>query len=165
VIEEYSLFIEKLIFIVINILNKRIYMTKLSFFIRFTLIYTLIMAGLGILFGLLAVENAGATNLILLFGVSYWLFHAYGKKNSLSLVTEEKWSLIGIGMLGSLITTVLLGIPTAMSMAIELEYLLFALLVTLPLNLLVFVFAHKGAIKTLTQQIKQTEVIAGSMEK
>lgn len=140
-------------------------MTKLSFFIRFTLIYTLTMAGLGIVFGLLELENAGATNFILLFGVSYWFFHAYGKNNNLAVATKKKWPLIGIGLVGSLITTVLLGIPTAISMAIKLEYFLFALLITQPLNLLVFVVAYKGAIKTLTQQITQVKAPEVSVNK
>jgi hypothetical protein len=130
-------------------------MTRTSFFIRFTAAYTVVMGVTGIIFGLLELENPGATNLIILFGISYWLFHAFGKKNDLALLTNDKWPLIGVGMFGSLLTSILLAIPTALSMEIPLEYLLIGLLISIPLNLLVFVFSHKSAIKTLTQQIAQ----------
>ena len=113
-------------------------MTKLSFFIRFTLAFTLTMAFAGITFGLLELDNPGATNLIILFGLSYWFFHAFGKKNDLALLTKDKWPLIGVGMSGSLVSSILLAIPTALSMEMPLEYFLFGLLISIPLSLLVF---------------------------
>ena len=127
-------------------------MGKLGFFTRFTLVYIVVMAIGGVTMGLLGVEKASSLNTPILLGVSYWCFYSYANKNAKIIEGNEKWSLIFLALLGDLITSTLLGIPTMLANEVPIKFLLIGLVIVLPLHLLLFVVVNYLVKKLIVKQ-------------
>ena len=52
-----------------------------AFFIRFTLVYFLVMAATDIGLSLTGLENSSSLNMGILVGLAYWFFNSYSVKN------------------------------------------------------------------------------------
>jgi hypothetical protein len=113
-------------------------MSILSFFIRFTASYALIMAIVGITMGMLEVESASSLNTPVLFAIGFWCFYSYANKNSRIVAGNEKWKLIFTALAGDVLASTLLAIPTAIANKIPLEFILIGMAIVTPLHLLVF---------------------------
>ncbi|QMV14000.1 hypothetical protein Vspart_01248 [Vibrio spartinae] len=127
-------------------------MTKIGFFIRFTAAYIVVMAIAGVAAGFLGMENASSLNTPILFGISYWIFYTYTNKNERLIESREKWHLILLALLGDVITTILLGIPTMLVSHIPLNFLLIGFLITIPLHFLLFLAVNFGVKKMMLKQ-------------
>jgi len=126
-------------------------MSILSFFTRFTVVYTLLMAAVGIVAGVFEVESASHANTPILFAIAFWCFYSYSDKNGRIIVGNEKWKLIFAALAGDIIGTTLLAIPTVMLNEIPLNYLLMGMAIVIPLHFLIFLavnhFAKKQILK------------------
>ncbi|WP_139342904.1 ABZJ_00895 family protein [Vibrio gazogenes] len=127
-------------------------MTKVGFFIRFTVTYIVIIAIAGVSASLLGMENASNLNTPILFGISYWVFYSYTNKNQRIIEKQEKWHLILLALLGDVITTILLGTPTMLANHIPLHFLLVGLLISIPLHFLLFLAVNFGVKKMMLKQ-------------
>jgi hypothetical protein len=126
-------------------------MSILSFFIRFTVVYTLLMAAVGIAAGFFEIESASSVNTPILVAIAFWCFYSYSDKNGRVIEGNEKWKLIFSALAGDIIGTTLLATPTVMLNEIPLEYLLMGMAIVVPLHFLIFLavnyFAKKQILK------------------
>lgn len=127
-------------------------MSILGFFIRFTVVYTLIMAAAGITLGLLGVEKASNLNTPILLAISYWCFYSYSIKNSRIIEGGEKWKLVISALSGDILVSVLLGIPTMLVNEVPIKFLFVGLAVISPLHMLLFIAVNYGVKKQLLKQ-------------
>ncbi|MDW6092594.1 ABZJ_00895 family protein [Vibrio rhizosphaerae] len=128
-------------------------MTKIGFFIRFTVAYTVVMALAGLFAGFLEMEeHASSLNAPILLGVSYWVFYTYTNKNGRLVEKREKWHLMGLALLGDVIATLLLGTPTMLANGLPIQYLVIGLLIAIPLHLLLFLFINYCVKKSIIKQ-------------
>lgn len=127
-------------------------MSKLGFFTRFTLLYIVVMAIAGVSMSLLGVEQASSLNIPILLGISYWCFYSYANKNAKIIERNEKWNLIFLALLGDLITSMLLGVPTMLANEVPIKFLLIGLVVVLPLHFLLFLAVNYGVKKQIVKQ-------------
>ena len=134
-------------------------MSILSFFIRFTVVYTLLMAAVGIAAGLFEIESASHFNTPVLFAIAFWCFYSYSDKNERIIEGREKWKLIFSALAGDIIGSTLLAIPTIMLEEISLNYLLIGMAIVIPLHFLVFLAVNHFAKK---QILKLKPELAGS---
>lgn len=130
-------------------------MSILSFFTRFTIVYTLVMAIAGIVLGLLEVESASSINTPILFAIAFWCFYSYSNKNARIIEGKEKWKLIFSALAGDLIASILFATPTAIVNEIPLNYLLIGMAITIPLHLLVFLAVNYVVKKQILKQLPE----------
>ncbi len=127
-------------------------MSILGFFARFTVVYTLIMAAVGIMTGLLDIENASSLNTPILLGISYWCFYSYSNKNSRIIEGGEKWKLVFSAIAGDILASILLGAPTMLANEIPIKFLFVGMLVIIPLHMLLFIAINYGVKKQIIKQ-------------
>ncbi|SDT94931.1 hypothetical protein SAMN05216210_0761 [Halopseudomonas salegens] len=114
-------------------------MSLSGFFLRFTIIYTLVMAAAGITAGVLGLGQVSALNTPILLAIAYWCFYSYWNKNARIIEGGEQWALIFLALAGDVLASILLGMPTALASDMPVAYLFLGLLVVTPLHLLMFV--------------------------
>jgi hypothetical protein len=134
-------------------------MSILSFFIRFTVAYTLLMAAVGIAAGVFEIENASHFNTPVLFAISFWCFYSYSDKNERIIEGSEKWKLIFSALAGDTLGSALLVTPTVILGEIPLEYLLIGMAIAIPLHFLILLAVSHFAKK---QVLKLKPELAGS---
>ena len=127
-------------------------MSMFGFFIRFTLVYTVVMVAAGVLMALLDVEKASILNTPILLGVSYWCFYSYSLKNSRVIAGGEKWLLILLALAGDVLSSALLGVPAMLAEDVPIKYLLIGMAVIIPLHLLLFLAVNFGVKKLMLKQ-------------
>lgn len=127
-------------------------MTKFGFFTRFTLAYIVTMAIAGISMSLLGFEKTSSLNTPILLGISYWVFYSYMNKNERIAEGGEKWSLVFLALIGEIITTILLGIPTLLANEVPIKFLFIGLSIVIPLHLLLLVAVNYGVKKMMLKQ-------------
>lgn len=123
-----------------------------GFFIRFTVVYTLVMAAAGITLGLLGVEKAGNFNTPILLVIAYWCFYSYSSKNKRIIEGGEKWKLVFAALAGDVIAGILLGIPTMLANEIPVKFLFIGMSIIIPLHLLLFIVVNYGVKKLIIKQ-------------
>lgn len=134
-------------------------MSILGFFIRFTVSYTLIMAAAGVSMGLLGVEKASVLNTPILIGISYWCFYAYSKSNSKVIISNEKWKLISLAVLGDILASLILGTPTMLANDVPIKFLLVGMAFIIPLHIILFIavnFVVKKQISNILLEPKES---------
>ncbi|MFQ6372433.1 ABZJ_00895 family protein [Shewanella sp. YIC-542] len=127
-------------------------MSILGFFTRFTIVYTLVMAAVGITMGLLGVENANSLNTPILLAISFWCFYSYSTKNSRIIEGGEKWKLVFSALAGDVLASVLLGVPTMIANEVPIKFLFVGMAVVIPLHALLFVAVNYGVKKHLLKK-------------
>ncbi|WP_027330657.1 ABZJ_00895 family protein [Marinimicrobium agarilyticum] len=127
-------------------------MSKLGFFIRFTVIYTLAMAAAGVVISLLGVGMASGVNAPILMGAAYWCFYSFSTKNTRLVRDDEKWHLIFLALAGDILTSMVLGTPTALANDIPVTYLLIGVVIIAPLHFLLLMFINFMVKKALVKQ-------------
>lgn len=127
-------------------------MSILGFFIRFSIIYTLVMAAAGITMSLLGVEKASSLNAPILLVISYWCFYSYSNKNSRIIEGSEKWKLIFSAIAGDVLVSLLLGVPTMLANEVPVKFLFVGMAVVIPLHLLMFIAVNYFVKKQLLKQ-------------
>lgn len=127
-------------------------MNTLGFFIRFTVIYTVVMAAAGITLGMLGIEKSSGLNTPILIGISYWFFYSYSNKNSRTIEGSEKWKLILFALFGDVLTNILLGTPTMLANEIPLKFLFVGMAIIIPLHFLLLVIVNYGVRKQIIKQ-------------
>jgi hypothetical protein len=132
-------------------------MSIFSFFLRFTIAYTLIMAGVGVTAGLIGFEEASSLNTPILLGISYWCFYSYSNKNSRIIEGSEKWKLVFSALTGDILTSILLGIPTMLANEIPVNVLFVGMMIVIPMHLLLFVVVNYGVKKQVIKQRSELE--------
>ncbi|WP_347331740.1 ABZJ_00895 family protein [Marinimicrobium locisalis] len=140
-------------------------MSKIGFFIRFTLTYALVMAAAGITISILEVKSASSLNTVLLMAVAYWFFYSFSTKNSRIIEGNEKWSLIFLALAGDVLTSVVLGVPAMLANDLPLGYFLIGLAIITPLHFLVLVVVSFGVKRILTKhhpdRVKGQQAVSG----
>lgn len=124
-------------------------MSIFGFFSRFTIVYTLVMAAVGIAMGLLGVEKASSLNTPILLGISFWCFYSYSIKNSRIVEGSEKWKLVFTALAGDVIASLLLGVPALLVSEVPVKYIFLGMAITIPLHALLFVVVSYGVKKSL----------------
>ncbi|MBT1064303.1 ABZJ_00895 family protein [Bowmanella sp. Y26] len=114
-------------------------MTGWTFFLRFTLSYTLVMASVGFFSVLIEMENPSLLNTPILMGIAYWCFYSYSIKNARIVQGKEKWRLVLLATLGDLLASIVLATPTALVAEIPFTWLLMGFAIVIPLHLLIFI--------------------------
>lgn len=132
-------------------------MSKIHFFMRFTITYAVVMAAAGLTVGVLGIENTTSIETSILFGTSYWCIYSYMNKNKKIVDGNEKWSLILLLILGDVITSIALAIPTMIADEISIKFLFIGMAIIIPLHGLLFVAVNYGVKK---QMIKQQPELA-----
>lgn len=132
-------------------------MSILGFFTRFTAVYTLVMAAVGITMGLLGVEKASSLNTPILLGVSFWCFYSYSTKNSRIIEGSEKWKLVFSALAGDVLASILLGVPTMLANGVPVKFLFVGMVVIIPLHTLLFVAVNYGVKKYLLKSRPELE--------
>ncbi len=127
-------------------------MSIFGFFMRFTIIYMLVMAATGIVMGILEVGNASNLNTPILLGISYWCFYSYTNKNSRIIEGNEKWKLIFLALAGDAFVSILLVTPTLIAADVPIKYMYIGLAVIIPFHLLLLMAVNYGVKKQILKQ-------------
>jgi hypothetical protein len=127
-------------------------MSILGFFARFSITYTLVMAAVGVVVGLLEIENATSLNTPILLGITYWCFYSYSNKNARIIEGGEKWKLIFSALAGDILATVLLGTPTMLANEVPVRFLFIGMAIVIPLHFLMFMAVNFGVKKQMLKQ-------------
>ncbi|WP_341937635.1 ABZJ_00895 family protein [Marinimicrobium sp. C2-29] len=127
-------------------------MSKLGFFIRFTVTYTLVMAAAGIAISLMGAGSSIGLNAPILMGIAYWCFYTFSTKNARIIGDDEKWKLIFLALAGDILASVLLGTPTAMANDLPIMFLAVGLAIIAPLHFLLLMLANYAVKKALIKQ-------------
>lgn len=130
-------------------------MSKIHFFIRFTIAAVMAAAGLTVV--ILGIENTNRIETSILLSTSYWCLYSYMNKNKNIVAGNKKWSLVLLLIIGDVITNIALGIPTMIADEIPIKFLFIGMAITIPLHGLLFVAVNYGVKK---QMIKQQPELA-----
>ncbi|WP_087023059.1 ABZJ_00895 family protein [Thaumasiovibrio subtropicus] len=125
-------------------------MSKLGFFLRFTLWYLALMVAVGFAADTLGLSNASAMNSPLLMGLAFYLFYLYSARHKRLIEKKEKWSLIGLAILGDALVSIVLGGMSLAAQGVPVMYLFVGLAIALPLHFLILIaveFGTRGALK------------------
>lgn len=137
-------------------------MSIFRFFIYFTVLYTVGLAAVGIVSGIIDMKNPSVLNTPVLLATAFWVFYTCGDKNSRIVMGSEKWKLVSVALLGNVLSTCLLATPLFISGDFTLLMLLFGMIVIIPLHLLMLLFVNAFAGKYL---LKSRPELAGIMSK
>lgn len=127
-------------------------MSKLGFFIRFTVSYTLLLAAAGIVISLMGLGTASSLNAPILMGIAYWCFYSFATKNARMIGDDEKWKLIFLALAGDILVSVLLGTPTVMANDVPITFLFVGVAIIPPLHFLLLLLVSYAVKKSLIKQ-------------
>lgn len=127
-------------------------MSKLGFFIRFTVSYTLLLAAAGIVISLMGLGTASSLNAPILMGIAYWCFYSFSTKNARIIGDDEKWKLIFLALSGDILVSVLLGTPTVMANDVPITFLFVGVAIIAPLHFLLLLLVSYAVKKALIKQ-------------
>ncbi|MCQ3829276.1 hypothetical protein HXX02_07445 [Microbulbifer elongatus] len=132
-------------------------MSIFSFFSRFTITYTLVMAAVGITMGLLGVEKASSLNTPILMGISFWCFYSYSIANSRIVEGGERWKLVFAALLGDVIASLLLGVPALIVSDTPIHYTFLGMAIVIPFHALLFVVVSYIVKKPILKKYPELE--------
>lgn len=132
-------------------------MNKKIFFLQFTVIYTLMMIIFSILQYLIDFEQMPLLNIPALFGIAYWLFYTYSKKNARIMEGREKRDLLILAIFSHVTGAMLLSALSIYMGQITFLEALFGIVLLAPINLIIFLAASYAVNRNLVLQASEAK--------